>query len=284
MGHVLSTLNRLPLLSEFALVILLAWVISGWLLPPQPDTQISNTMDSIEKTATLLPDLNSMLAVKLFGQPAQQPKPAAAVPPRSKVVIKRPLTLKLLGTVVAGTSSAAIISIKPGAEQQAYFIADTIQAGVILQSVEANAIVVNRGGSLERISLEEGGKLASSPLATTISTTPNQQPARSMNKTMSRAHLQKQLNNFPALLSQARAVPHFVNGKIGGFSVTNIVPGSLYQQAGLQNGDIIVSVNGEKITGAQQAMAIYTKLKSSTSLDLELIRAGGMQSIHYNIR
>ncbi len=283
MSHVASTLNRLPLLSELALVIPLAWMVAGWLLP-QPDTQISNTIKSLEKAATLLPDLNTMLAVKLFGQPPQQAKPVAAVALQPKPLIKRPLTLKLLGTVVAGESSAAIIAIKAGAKQQAYFIGDSIQAGVTLQSVEANAIVVNRGGTLERISLEEGDKLASSPIAATVSTTPNQQPARNMNKTMSRAHLQKQLSNFPALLTQARAMPHFVNGKIAGFNVTNIAPGSLYQQAGLQNGDIIVSVNGEKITGAQQAMGIYTKLKSSSSLDLELIRAGGMQNIHYNIR
>jgi len=283
MDNVISTLNRLPLLSELALVILLAWMVAGWLLP-QPVTQISSTIENIEKSTAVLPDLQSMLAVKLFGQPPQQAKPVVAVAPQAKPVVKRPLTLKLLGTVVAGPNSAAIIAIKAGAEQQAYFIGDTIQAGVILQSVEANAIVVNRGGSLERISLEEGGKLASSPLATTLSTMPNQQrPSRSMNKTMSRAHLQKQLNDFPALLSQARAMPHFVNGKIDGFSVTNIVPGSLYQQAGLQNGDIIVSVNGERITGAQQAMGIYTKLKSSPALDLELIRAGGLQNIHYNI-
>ncbi len=279
----ISALNKLPLLSELALVILLAWMVTGWLLP-QTSSQISNTIESVEKTAAVLPDLQSMLAVKLFGQPPQQAKPVAAVAPRAKPAIKRPLTLKLLGTVVAGAGSAAIIAIKPGAEQQAYFIGDTIQAGVILQSVEASSIVVNRGGTLERISLEEGGKLSSSPIATTISPTTSQRPARNMNKTMSRSHLQKQLNNFPALLSQARAVPHFVNGKIGGFSVSNIVPGSLYQQAGLLNGDIIVSVNGENITGAQQAMSIYTKLKSSPSLDLELIRAGSMQNIHYNIR
>ena len=283
MGNVISTLNRLPLLSELALVTLLAWMVAGWLLPQAP-TQISNSIENIETSATVLPDLQAMLAVKLFGNPPQQAKPVAAVTPQARPIVKRPLTLKLLGTVVAGKSSAAIIATKASAQQQAYFIGDTIQPGVTLQSVEADAIVVNRGGTLERISLEEGGKLTSIPLATTTATTPRQRPARSMNKTMSRAHLQKQLNDFPALLSQARAMPHFVNGKIGGFSVTNIVPGSLYQQAGLQNGDIIVSVNGEKITGAQQAMGIYTKLKSSPALDLELIRAGGMQNIHYNIR
>lgn len=283
MTHLLPTLKRLPLLSELVLVILLAWMVAGWLLPQQYRQQ-TNSMESIEIKRTVLPDLNNMLAVKLFGQPPQQARKVAVPTARPQPVVKRPLTLKLLGTVVAGKSSAAIIAIRPGAAQQAFFIGDTILSGVTLQSVEADAIIVDRNGSLERISLEEANKLNSMPVTTTMTSAPPSRRTGPITKTMSRTQLQKQLNNFPALLSQARAVPHFVNGKVAGFGVTNIVPGSLYQQAGLQNGDVIVSVNGEKITGAQQAMGIYTKLKSSPSLDLELIRAGSIQNIHYSFR
>ncbi len=285
MTYVLSSLKKLPLLSELALIILLAWMVAGWLLPKE-ESSLSNMVENIEKTVVVLPDLNAMLAVKLFGQPPQiKAQPIAPTIARPKPVVLRPLTIKLLGTVVAGKSSAAIIAISRGSEQRAFFLGDTIQAGVVLKTVEAESILVDRSGNLERISLEQNGKLNSTPSATTEtlpSRTPHTKPP--MSKIIGRAHLQKQLQNFPALLSQARAIPHFVNGQVGGFSVSNIVPGSLYQQAGLKNGDIITSINGEKITGAQQAMNIYTKLKNAPSLDLELIRAGGIQNIHYDIR
>ncbi|MDQ6999028.1 MAG: type II secretion system protein N [Mariprofundus sp.] len=284
MNHVLSSLNRLPLLSELALVILLAWMVAGWFLP-QSNAPVSNNLERIEKTTTALPELSAMLAVKLFGRAPQQAKPVAPVVAQPKPVIKRPLTLKLLGTVVAGKSSAAIIAIRTGVEEQVFFINDTIQPGVILQTVEADAIIVNQGGSLQRISLEQGDKLTSTTIANAIPPAPMRlAPTPPVHKLMDRNQLQRQLQDFPTLLSQARATPHFANGKVNGFSVNDIVRGSLYQQAGLQNGDIILSINGEKITGTQQAMSIYSKLKSSPSLELQLIRAGSLQNIHYDIR
>jgi len=286
MTYVFSSLKRLPLFSELTLIILLAWMVTGWFLPEQ-ESSLSNMVVDIEETVVMLPDLNAMLAVKLFGQPpqikAQHTAPTAIAKP--KPVVLRPLTIKLLGTVVAGKGSAAIIAISQGSEQRAFFLGDTIQPGVVLKTVEAESILVDRSGNLERISLEQNGKLNSAPSATTetLASRPTHTKPP-MSKIIGRAHLQKQLQNFPALLSQARAIPHFINGQIGGFSVSDIVPGSLYQQAGLQNGDIITTINGEKITGAQQAMNIYTKLKNAPSLDLELLRAGSVQNIHYDIR
>jgi len=99
-----------------------------------------------------------------------------------------------------------------------------------------------------------------------------------------RKHLQNQISDFPKLLSQARVVPHFQGGKPDGFVIGDIVPGSLYGQIGLQNGDIIRKVNGQQVTNAQQAMAMYQALKSASSINLELMRAGQVQRMHYNIR
>ena len=269
-----------PLLSELALVVLLAWIVAGWLLP-------SNTLKPAGLAAPMasvatLPRLTTMLAVPLFGVLKVDSKPAPKVVAKPAPVVLPPLTLKLLGTVVAGPNSAAIIAKRAGARQEVFFIADTIQPGVVLKSVEVAAIVVTRAGRQERISLEQGAKGA---LAYTPAATPA--PVRSngiRNKHMNRAHVQRQLQNFPALLSQARVLPHFVNGKPSGYVITEIAPKSLYQQAGLQNGDIILSINGQRITGPKQAMSMYTSLKQANALDLEFMRGGQVQHTHYDIR
>ncbi len=283
----LPALKRLPLLSEFILVVLLAWLVAGWFLPEQEEP-VSNNINSIETAAQTLPDLNNMIATTLFGQAAKNIQPVAPVVQQKKAVALTPLTLKLLGTVVAGTHSAAIIALTPGGKQSAFFIGDNIQTGVVLKIVEANAIIVDHNGSLERISLEQGKPIVSTSMArldrqTTPAAAPRVPPQR-LNKRMNRQHLQQQLQNLPALLSQALARPSFSNGKMNGFIISNIVPGSLYQQAGLQNGDIIMAINGEKITNAAQAMGIYAKLKSAPSLDLQLQRGSGIQNIHFDIR
>ncbi len=279
--------EKIPVFSEILLVAGLAWVVSGWLLPANapksPASPLTTNSSSIE-----LPDLADLINVPLFGNIQKQTQAAMLVPPPKAIVIS-PLNIKLLGTVVATDHAAAIIAPTKGGEQRVYFIGDSIQPGVILKTVEAEAIVVKRGGKLERIYLEQNKKLTSSPLSP--APTPNKNAiARShllpqtIQKSMNRKQLQQRLQNFPALLSQARVTPHMVNGQPNGFTISEIAPGSLYQQAGLQNGDIILSVNGKRITDAKQAMSMYQTLQRAAAIDLELMRASRIQKIHYVIR
>ena len=262
---------------------MLAWVVSGWLLPSD-ELKPFGSFQNTRQATTTLPDITGLLTVPLFGkiQQIQSPKPVAKKP--KPVVVSR-LNIKLLGTIVAGENSAAIVAVAKRREQQVFFIGDRIQPGVILKEVEAEAIVVERGGKLERISLEQGAKLISTPVPGAVfEGSPRQTSVQLTSVKLNRGRLQQQLQNFPVLMTQAKAARHFVNGKPKGFAITQIAPGSLYQQAGLQNGDIILSVNGKEITGAQQAMNMYQTLKNAAAIDLELIRAGQVRQIHYDIR
>jgi len=287
--------GKIPLLTEILLVAVLAWMVSGWLLPAST-VKLSGLSQKTGVSTASLPSLAKLVTVPLFGKalaPTQVIRPVAQQP---KPVVVSPLRIKLLGTIVAQEHGAAIIALRQGSEQQVFFIGDTIQPGVILKTVEAEAIVVERNGKLERISLEQGPRLTSSALplrptmgGATAPVTAGVSPstfitAQTTRKSMSRNQLQKQLQNFPALLSQARVMPHLVHGKAAGFMISEIAPGSLYQQAGLQNGDIIVSVNGKRITGAKQAMSMYQTLQTASAIDLELLRAGQARRIHYEIR
>jgi len=296
MAHTLAALKRLPLLSELVLVIAFAWMLAGWLLPTHQAPQ-SNFTNAIATASNNLPNLTTLMNTKLFGQEPQA-KASAPVAQPKRTIVMQALHLKLLGTVVAGRHSAAIIATRANNKQAAFFIGDRIQAGVTLKTVEANAITVDHNGQLERISLEQSQQISPllmprmmqasrtpSPRPQTNSASTNKQVStQNLNRRINRNRLQQQLQNVPALLSQALAKPHFANGKVDGFTISNIVPGSLYQQAGLINGDRIVTINGKKITNAAQAMSIYNTLKNASSLDLQLIRGSGMQNIHFDIR
>jgi general secretion pathway protein C len=101
---------------------------------------------------------------------------------------------------------------------------------------------------------------------------------------MNRTHIQQQLGDLPALLSHARVVPNYTNGKVDGFVISEIDHGSLYQQAGLQNGDVILRINGRRVNSTGQAMSMYQALQNATAIDLELMRVGQVKQVHYNIR
>jgi len=276
-------IGRLPSMLELALVVLAAWMVSGWLLPSDAtNAPLSSPLQGGQKSESV--NIDSLIAVPLFGDAKSAAKPKAN---KAAPVVQSRLNIKLLGTSVAGERSAAIITVGPGKEQQVFVIGQTIQPGVVLQTVEVDAIVVDHGGKLERIELEEEGALSSA--AGNGSASGNRaQMFRSTSMTgakpVSRAMLNREMGDFSKLLSQARVVPHFENGRANGFLIQSIVPGSLYQKIGLQNGDIIRKVNGNMINGPQQAMAMMQELQSATSVSVEINRAGNVQVLNYNIQ
>ena len=279
MVNIGKSLAYAPRVVEGVLVLMLAWVLTSWWLsvPVQALKQVAhsqlNASPILDKTM-----IQKMTDVALFGvMQRDTPKIKVAA---SKVVVASRLDIKLLGTVVAGERSAAVVALKGAAKQQVFFLHDTIQPGVILDVVEVDAIVVDNQGKPERIALQKsknvGQYVSPAPMYQA-----NQKSSRRM---LRRSNLNAQVRDFPKLLSQARVIPYFEQGKAQGFVISNIAPNSLYQQIGLQNGDVIQKVNGQAVTSAEQAMAMYQALQHAPSIDLELKRAGSIVPIHYDIQ
>jgi general secretion pathway protein C len=269
---------RLPLITELAIVVLAAWLIAGWLLPLDDKANNSELTMTEKKTTSL--DMKLQLDTPLFGDAKKKEK---SPEPVQKVVAPSRLNIKLIGTVVADERSAAVVVMQGAKEQQLFFIGDVMRPGIILQAVEVDAIVVDNQKRLERIELEKGGKSIVAPTPSNRAT-PAHQQRRDVSRRVSRNMLDRQMQNFPQLLSQARVVPHFENGKSDGFLISAIVSGSLYEKVGLQNGDIIRKVNGAEVTGPQQAMAMFQNLQNAASIDVEIQRAGNVQQVHYDIQ
>lgn len=133
----------LPWLVDLALVLALAWVVSGWMQRPAlPSTAISKAASS--KNVSI--DIAALAATPLFGEEKK-----AAVP-KPLPVVASTLNLKLVGTVVAGSDSAAIIK-DAGNKQKVVMIGDVLQPGVVLKRISTDAIEVEHQGRLERIAL-----------------------------------------------------------------------------------------------------------------------------------
>lgn len=93
----------------------------------------------------------------------------------------------------------------------------------------------------------------------------------------------KALNNLAELSTQARIVPAFEGGKTVGFKLFSIRPGSLYSKIGLQNGDVITRINGYEMSSPEKGLEIYTKLKDSKQVTVDLKRRGKPQTLDYAI-
>ncbi len=101
---------------------------------------------------------------------------------------------------------------------------------------------------------------------------------------VSRAEVQQTMQNPAQLFSQMRALPHFVNGKTDGFSISQVAPGSVFEQLGLHDGDLVTSIDGKPVTNPMQAMGLMQSMRTQTALDLTINRGGAPTSVHLDFR
>lgn len=90
--------------------------------------------------------------------------------------------------------------------------------------------------------------------------------------------------NINQMLTQARALPYLENGKTAGFRISEIVPGSIYEKIGLQNGDVIQRVNAQDMDDPGKFFQLYQGLKEEKNITIDLMRAGQRQTLNYEIR
>lgn len=87
-----------------------------------------------------------------------------------------------------------------------------------------------------------------------------------------RAFLDHLLASSELLYKQARVVPSQRDGVLNGFKLYGIRSGSLPKLLGLKNGDRITAVNGHALRGVDDAMEVYTKLRTAKRFEVELER------------
>jgi general secretion pathway protein C len=90
--------------------------------------------------------------------------------------------------------------------------------------------------------------------------------------------------NMSQILTQARALPYVEQGKTVGFKISEIVPGSIYEKIGLQNGDVIQKVNSQDVDDPGKFFQLYQGLKNERSISIDLLRGGQRQTLTYDIR
>ncbi len=92
------------------------------------------------------------------------------------------------------------------------------------------------------------------------------------------------LGNMGALARAARIVPEVKDGKSAGFRLFSVKADGPFAKIGLQNGDVITAINGLEMTSPDQALAVYTKLKTANHLSVGLERNGQKITEDYTIR
>jgi len=199
------------------------------------------------------------------------------------------LNLSLKGILADRTSEKkfALIALE-GKDEKIYRIGEMV-AGAELIQIEARRVILRRNGVNESLSLKTTEsqipavteRRFASPVK--LSSSSNQLNDKSK-KAVSKTVLDQHLNNLPQLLKQAKTVPYTENGQQAGFRVVEINKGSLFNQLGLKQNDIIQGVNGISITNTKEAMQAYQDLKSAKAFEVDILRGGHEITIDYSIQ
>ena len=271
----------LPFWVSLLLVIVVGWQLAriGWALAPGAaagDAVAIPAGAAIQRGDTGSGfDAEAIAAVHLFGEASEEPIEETTGPagPAPTVVGETDKNLTLTGIVAATVPemSAALIE-DASREERAYQIGDTVMAGAILHSVEADHVVLNENGTYTSLTLPDEFADRPSPVRRTPRVV---QRAPANNQSIQSVVAQ----NVSRLADVIRPTPYFVNGQQQGYRV---YPGRNRQQfaaLGLRPGDLIKDIDGQALNDPTQAMKIFQSLGSAEQVSVTVERDGQPQAL-----
>jgi S1-C subfamily serine protease len=92
------------------------------------------------------------------------------------------------------------------------------------------------------------------------------------------------LANPMAFMKGARVVPAMKDGKPDGIKLYAIRPTSIFAKLGLANGDTLQKVNGMSLDSAEKGLEIYSKLRETKKLTVELVRRGKPVTLEWTVK
>jgi general secretion pathway protein C len=179
---------------------------------------------------------------------------------------------ELKGTMAINRSMGyAIVEEKGKDKQKLYRLGEMIGSARLI-GITRNTAVLKGGGKEFVMKIRE---IAEAPLSGQPS-----RPGRDV--AISKQEITQGLGDLTSMMSQAVIRPFMVGGIQNGFVVSNIVPGSLYQKLGLQNGDIVVNVNHKKLESAEDILHLVNIMQGGGSVSVNLVRNGKNENISYS--
>jgi general secretion pathway protein C len=209
-----------------------------------------------------------------------------------------PLQYELVGTI-AGPElfSVAFLRHKETQKIEGFRIGDPVGGGILVE-VLRGSVKILRGGNIEELSLAETPLLTSTaepinptPLPPTPSLFTPEPPEPDLDVRqegdrfiLDRRQFQSVVSDFGPLLTQARVIPYFQEGKIIGYKIFAIKEGSIYEKIGLREGDILFSINGLRVDSPEKALQLFQQLRSENRFQIEIERNGQRMTLNYVLR
>ncbi len=210
---------------------------------------------------------------------------SGAPPPPPRVPLNLASKLKLLGVVMGDHEGVSAIVEELSSKRQLFLrLHDYIPDIGEISEIRRDGMVVRQGDQQELLELAASQieKPPAAPAAAASTVPPvSANPTRTV---LDRRVVEQAMDDLPKLLSQARAVPHLVNGAMNGFRLDYIAPSSFYEKIGLKYGDILQQVNGVEIRDPSTILTLFQQLRNERAVKLDVLRNNQRTTMNFEIR
>lgn len=276
------------------LLVYIAFVSANitWSVVPQAQDQsvLGNSNQSIatKKNKNKVVDVKKIQSLNLFGlynetEEEEHDIEMSSVPETS-------LNLTLSGLVASDDNKIAAAVIENQGKQETYGIGDVIVGTrANLEQVLMDRVLIKHSGKLETLMLD--GFDYNKPVERMSSKAPRPKQAKApstgvvdqrTNKSLTETakNLRSELAKDPAKIGDyLRISPKRKDGNIVGYSLRPGKKPEFFKLAGLQNGDVVVQMNGYDLIAPAQAMQAMVEMKQARDISLLVERQGNLTEI-----
>lgn len=195
--------------------------------------------------------------------------------------------IRLIGIVMGDKRGVfAIVEELASKKQALYRLHEQIIDLGEVADIQRDGMVIRQGNLEEwlELGLTEKPAIPGNNATASPSTPSPQVPGAPLRKVIDRREVELAMNDLPKLMTQARAMPHMVNGAVNGFRIDYMAPASFYEKIGIQTGDILQRVNGVDIRDPGTMLNLLQQLKSERVVKLDMVRNNQPSTVTYELR
>ena len=263
-------------LSISYLSAILTWdIIVPLVWKKTPSIQITPKMNRTSSTSVTgdKADYTFISELHMFGYLPVIKKEVVATP---EVAPATRLKLSLHGVFVyTGPKDGAAIIGKAGKQQHYYKTGDAIQKGLELVEIRKDHVLLLRNGRFETLRFPDVEK------SKLKKTTKNKKPGSTVNvkeyHELFQKHPEKIAEHF-------NFIPVMQKGALKGYRVKPQSNRSLYDELGLQTGDLLVMVNGIPLNDRTQLSNVIAEMSNAKMLTVNLLRNKKQETLLLDLR
>jgi len=288
----------MDLCAAIVCAVFMGRVLVSFLYPTPPASGDTTVILSPDSTPALpppepVPEIKNLkdrgIFTKSFESTKGTPKDEVPPPPPVDEPQESSLSLTLEGIVYCDSEpllSSAIISNTKLRKSGVYWVGAEVTPEVYVDEIWPLRVMLDERGKktyLEMLSEDDEKKTrvaAVSPKPASMSA-PAPVP-KSIE--VSREEMTERLDEFLALQESASIEPYEENGRVVGLRVSNIGDSALAREMGVQDGDVVQSINNVRVTDRAKALEAMNKAANSSMVRVGMLRNGQRTFMTYRMK